>query len=199
MYTKGCFLFLWSLRCVADVTAFTPLASLHHNHAATHYTSALRVSWWDSDDESRHAAMHHNIMRTDLRNFLTQRALQSFIRLCMECRDPHTVKWLEDFGGWKNLENFHGTGALNITKFPSWSAVLMDIMKEKEDVVVVSARRRGRGNGGWSNNNPYLEVRTLGVFRVCHRCHGKSSEGEVSLKKADAVIGGVMGLETADM
>lgn len=103
--------------------------------------------------------MKHNIMRTDFRNFLTQRALQSFLHLLMECRDPHTVKWLEDFGGWKNLESFHGTGALNVTRFPSWSSVLMDVMQQPNDVVIVSAKRRGRGHGGWSKNNPYLEDR----------------------------------------
>jgi hypothetical protein len=86
----------------------------------------------------------------------------------MECRDPHTVKWLEDFGGWENLESFHGTGALNVTRFPIWSSVLMDVMQQPNDVVIVSAKRRGRGHGGWSKNNPYLEVRELfflGVYR----------------------------------
>jgi hypothetical protein len=87
--------------------------------------------------------------------------VQSFLHLLMECRDPHTVKWLEDFGGWKNLESFHGTGALNVTRFPSWSSVLMDVMQQPNDVVIVSAKRRGRGHGGWSKNNPYLEVREL--------------------------------------
>jgi hypothetical protein len=124
-------------------------------------SSALQVSWWDQDEESRHAAQQHNIIRTDFRNFLTQRAIQSFLKLCIECRDPHTVKWLEDFGEWGNLESFHGTGALNITRFPDWSSVFMDLMKAPNDVVIVSAKRRGRGVGGWSKNNPYLEVRLI--------------------------------------
>lgn len=113
--------------------------------------------------------MKHNIMRTDFRNFLTQRSLQSFIHLCIECRDPHTVKWLEDFGGWENLENFHGTGALNVTKFPSWSSILMDMMKQPEDVVIVSAKRRGAGHGGWSKNNPFLEVSELFILSSSSR------------------------------
>ena len=133
--------------------AFVPLPSFHHPHV-----SSLAVSWWDQDDESREAAMQHNVMRTDLRNFLTQRSVQSFLHLCLQCRDPHTVKWLEDFGEWRNLESFHGTGGLNITKFPKWSSVLFDLMQQAEDVVVVSVRRRGKGHGGWSPNNPYLEV-----------------------------------------
>jgi hypothetical protein len=30
--------------------------------------------------------------RTDIRNLLTQRAIQSFMRLLEECRDPHSAK-----------------------------------------------------------------------------------------------------------
>jgi hypothetical protein len=150
-----------------------PAANGHHhlvtgNPATSHHpSSALHVSWWDRDDESRWAAMHHNIMRTDLRNFLTQRSLQSFVHLCIQCRDPHTVKWLEDFGGWAGLENFHGTGALNLTTFPDWSAVLMDLMQEPDDVVVVSVKRRGQGVSGWSKNNPYIDV----SYRICPVSH----------------------------
>jgi hypothetical protein len=40
-------------------------------------------------------ALEHNKKRTDVRRLLTQRALQSFIYLLLECRDPHTVRWLE--------------------------------------------------------------------------------------------------------
>lgn len=37
--------------------------------------------------------------------------------------------------------------------------MLLDMLQQPPDVVVVSARRRGRGHGGWSKNNPYLEDR----------------------------------------
>lgn len=36
-----------------------------------------------------------NKARTDVRNFLTQRALQSFLFLLMNCRDQATVQWFE--------------------------------------------------------------------------------------------------------
>jgi hypothetical protein len=36
-----------------------------------------------------------NKSRTDIRNFLTQRALQSFIFLLSHCRDSATVGWIE--------------------------------------------------------------------------------------------------------
>jgi hypothetical protein len=33
--------------------------------------------------------------RTDIRNFLTQRSIQSFVHLLNLCREEHTVRWLE--------------------------------------------------------------------------------------------------------
>lgn len=47
------------------------------------------------DYERYKAALEHNTRRTDVRLFLTQRAMQSFINLLITCRDPHTVRWLE--------------------------------------------------------------------------------------------------------
>ena len=47
------------------------------------------------DYERYKAALEHNTRRTDVRLFLTQRAIQSFIHILIECRDPHTVRWLE--------------------------------------------------------------------------------------------------------
>ena len=111
------------------------------------------------DDERYKAALEHNKRRTDIRLLLTQRALQSFINLLITCRDPHTVRWLENKYSFSNLEKYHGTGALNLTAYGSWDTILLDMLQQPADVVVVSARRRGRGHGGWSKDNPYLEDR----------------------------------------
>lgn len=40
-------------------------------------------------------ALDRNRARTDLRNFLTQRSIQSFVYLLNQCHDGHTVGWLE--------------------------------------------------------------------------------------------------------
>eukprot|EP00977_Amphora_coffeiformis_P023528 scaffold13527_cov202-Amphora_coffeaeformis.AAC.13 len=58
-----------------------------------------------------------------------------------------------------NLEKYHGTGAFNLTEYGTWDAILLDMLQQPPDVVIVSARRRGRGHGGWSKDNPYLEDR----------------------------------------
>lgn len=46
-----------------------------------------------------------------------------------------------------------------MTTYSTWDAMLLDMVQQPADVVVVSARRRGRGHGGWSKDNPYLEDR----------------------------------------
>jgi hypothetical protein len=69
------------------------------------------------------------------------------------------TQWIEDFLGMQNLGNYHGNGAFNTTKYPTWDSVLYDMMNQPNTHVTVSAKRRGRGHGGWSKNNPFLEER----------------------------------------
>jgi hypothetical protein len=66
-----------------------------------------------------------------------------------------------------NLEEFHGTGGLNLTEWSSWDSILVDMLDRPSDVVVVSARRRGRGHGGWSKNNPYMEDVRIRIIFLC--------------------------------
>lgn len=96
--------------------------------------------------------------RIDVRNLLTQRSIQSFMFLCEECRDPHSGRWIEEFLGTKNLLAYHGTGA-NFVAGVQWDIPLLEMLDQPKEVVIVSAKRRGRGHGGWSKNNPYLKDR----------------------------------------
>ena len=115
-------------------------------------------------DRSNHDdIVARNIARTDVRNFLTQRAFQSFMFLAEECRDPHTGKWIQDFLGLQNMLEYHGSGALDIDRFRMWEASLVEMMEQPKDTVIVSAKRRGRGHGGWSKNNPYLPERWVEI------------------------------------
>ena len=61
--------------------------------------SKLYGNWESYDPSDEHPsyedALARNKARTDVRNFLTQRAIQSFICLLDHCRDPHTVAWVE--------------------------------------------------------------------------------------------------------
>jgi len=132
---------------------------------------------WEEND---HAIMS---TRLNVRNLLTQRAIQSFLFLLEQCRDPHSVKWIEDFlQATPNQLRYHGTGAPYVVAPPSltkkdikdavedddekpfkfdgsWDDPLLQMLEQPKEVMIVSAKRRGRGQGGWSKNNPYLEER----------------------------------------
>jgi len=108
---------------------------------------------------SNYDAQENNIKRTCIKQFLTQRSVQSFMFLLEQCRDPHTVYWMENFSDSPNVASYHGTGAFNITRFESWDSFLMEMAEREKETIIVSARRRGAGTGGWSTNNPYLKPR----------------------------------------
>lgn len=57
---------------------------------------------------------------------------------------------------FNNLEGFHGTGAFNISKFPTWDGPLVEMINRPLEVIVVSVKVRPRNNRGWSNNG-YLD------------------------------------------
>jgi hypothetical protein len=55
----------------------------------------LKAGASDYNNHNFDDAYSRNVARTCVRNFLTQRAIQSFTFLLESCRDPHTVRWLE--------------------------------------------------------------------------------------------------------
>jgi hypothetical protein len=103
--------------------------------------------------------------RINVRNLLTQRAIQSFMFLCDSVRDPHSGRWIEQFLGFENQLSFHGTGATYVSDRDhplfggTWDGPLLAMMDQPKDVVIVSAKRSGKGHKGWSKDNPYLEDR----------------------------------------
>lgn len=71
-----------------------------HKNIIKQSTGSKLYGKWESydpsdDNLSYEDALARNKARTDVRNFLTQRAIQSFICLLDHCRDPHTVAWVE--------------------------------------------------------------------------------------------------------
>ena len=63
------------------------------------------------DDFHRDDVYALNKARTDIRNFLTQRSLQSFLFLLSTCRDSATVRWLEVSA--TNMGNCHCCASLD--------------------------------------------------------------------------------------
>lgn len=113
-----------------------------------------------SDDDMEKAILN-NLQRTCIKQFLSQRAFQSFMFLLADLRDVHTSDWLERFLDTPNLLQFHGTGAFNMTRFETWDSHFLELQKCPKEKIIVQARRsqvHGRRlfNSG-SKNNPYLQ------------------------------------------
>jgi hypothetical protein len=71
----------------------------YHCHEKVFQKSSTSVSLYGMyrgrDDDNYRDVAALNKARTDIRNFLTQRAVQSFVFLLSHCRDEATVRWLE--------------------------------------------------------------------------------------------------------
>jgi hypothetical protein len=95
---------------------------------------------------------------------LTQCAIQTYVNLLERYRDPHSVKWFEDFLGTRNLGDYHGTSAINVTRYRTWDTVLYDMMNQPNTRVIVSAR--GRGGGRRSDDDPNSEKRKIDEYGI---------------------------------
>ncbi len=127
--------------------------------------SSSLLQFSSSEENNReYSAFTHNMRRTCIHQFLTQRSIQSFMFLLTQIRDPHTANWIENMANATNLLEFHGTGAFNLTRYPDWDSIFLDMMERPKSKIILQAKRRGRGHGGWSKNNPYLKVRPIHII-----------------------------------
>ena len=140
--------------------------------------------------------------RINVLNLLTQRSVQSFLYLCESVRDPHSGKWIQDFLDCPNQLEYHGTGANYVSEMPpppssststtsttsstenkpryvgdgTWDGPLLAMVEQPKDVVIVSAKRRGAGHGGWSKDNVSLiDEKSRGGLR--YLCYNKNFAG----------------------
>jgi hypothetical protein len=51
-------------------------------------------------------------------------------------------QWIEDFLGVKGLANYHGTGAFNVTKYPTWDSLLLDMIVQKNGAFSLPCQRQ---------------------------------------------------------
>jgi hypothetical protein len=103
----------------------------------------------NNDNDDPELAKERNKQRTCVKQFLTQRSIQSFMFLCEQVRDPHTGDWVERLLGSSDLLNFHGTGAFDLTRFPTWDYFFRELIQQPKQIITIQAKRRGRGHGGW--------------------------------------------------
>ncbi|KAG7374173.1 hypothetical protein IV203_013268 [Nitzschia inconspicua] len=98
-----------------------------------------------------------NKARTDIRYLLTQRSIQSFVYLLNQCREEHTVQFLERTLDFTNIDKYHGTGAFNQTLFPRWDSIFLDYVDRPEETIVITVKQRQRRRSSLSGRNTYLE------------------------------------------
>lgn len=115
---------------------------------------ALKSSGSDSTDNKLSA-------RTCIKNFLTQRSIQSFMFLQNELHDVNTINWLEEFSNTTNLLRFHGSGAFDMKRFPSWETIFVEMMAMPVTQLEIEVEVKGfpGGSFGLTKNrkkNPYL-------------------------------------------
>ena len=64
---------------------------------------------------------------------------------------------MESYLSTPKLLEYHGTGALDLSRFPYWDSVFVELVRKEREVCVVEIKRRGEGRG-LSENNPFREV-----------------------------------------
>lgn len=84
---------------------------------------------------------------------------------------------------FNNLEGFHGTGAFNISKFPTWDGPLVEMINRPLEVMVVSVKTRARSHRGWSNN-AYLDSLAGKIDAKSERSKDNPYLEEVSSRKS---------------
>jgi len=119
-------------------------------------SSSTNLALSSSSDGDNYDSITFPKSRTDVRNFLTQRSIQSFVFLLNQCREEHTVRFLEKILDFPSIDNFHGTGAFNLTKFPEWDSIFLDCVDRPEEVIVIQIRQRRRQRK-LSGHNAYFE------------------------------------------
>jgi hypothetical protein len=97
------------------VPSSVSVSGRNNNNAAAVAAAAIVVcklssssdnSYGGSGGGSGDAWVLRNKDRTDIRNFLTQRSIQSFVYLLNQCREEHTVRWLEVRNSFINQLSF---------------------------------------------------------------------------------------------
>mmetsp|Transcript_15918 Transcript_15918/g.33190 ORF Transcript_15918/g.33190 Transcript_15918/m.33190 type:complete len:488 (+) Transcript_15918:226-1689(+) len=133
-----------------------------------HHLSASNKGDNEGDEFVESDDLFIPITAQNVRQFLTQRCLQSFMFLLASTRDLHTVQWLDNFAKpiivnnyWEDdgssanpgvedsfresdkrlgskLLNYHGLSAMNTTTFPEWDSFFKSLLEEPDTVLLIS-------------------------------------------------------------
>mmetsp|Transcript_14584 Transcript_14584/g.24788 ORF Transcript_14584/g.24788 Transcript_14584/m.24788 type:complete len:456 (+) Transcript_14584:168-1535(+) len=151
--------------------SFYPSTLSNHHEPLYHFRLAMISDSSISDDNDNESTKDDEMLPAsvqDLRSFLTQRCIQSFMFLLASTRDLHTVSWLDNFTqpitinlyDWdiddeakpgaedtfrendkrlgSKLLNYHGLSALNTTRFPTWDSFFTELLEQPDTVLMIS-------------------------------------------------------------
>ncbi len=153
-------LILYSI--LSETTAFVPSsqctkAQIGLANGQGRFRSATLYA---SSNEKKSRSSDRNESRTCVRNFLTQRSIQSFMFVLKEMHDPHTNRWIEDLLGAQNLLSYHGSGAIDLEQFPVWDSIFTEMVSREPDVVHVEIKSKQKGRHG--RDKPFGEYEVSG-------------------------------------
>lgn len=144
---------------LAAVTMSTVEAFLPNSFATKNTLTIVKyASSNDDHNDSYEQAILKNKKRTCIQHFLSQRSLQTFLFFLREVRDPHSGDWIEGFLEAPSLLAYHGTGALNTTRFDQWDTYFLEMAKQPNERMIIQSRRNSASAfKGGSKNNPFLQ------------------------------------------
>lgn len=88
---------------------------------------------------------------SEIKTFLTQRALQTELELLHIARDEVTANWLEAWKGHEGIRNYNGLHGLHM----GGRAYLVELLRTPNEEVTVAYKKSGNRMG--TKGNPYLE------------------------------------------
>ena len=61
--------------------------------------------------------------------------------LLTQIRDPHTANWIENMANATNLLEYHGSGAFNLTRYPDWDSIFVDMIDRPRSKIILQAKQ----------------------------------------------------------
>ncbi len=179
------------VRCIGTKSfAFSSICNSREDGRKKTFGLHSSIDSADGTTSGDDSFMEKNPSPMDFRLFLTQRCLQSFMFLVLSMKDPHTIKWLDDFTQPiiqldpvseldRNLAfgkdssyvandqklnsklcQYHGLNAFNTTKFPTWDSYFFQLLEQPPTTLKIA-----------SHNNPRVPEFDIDIepSRLCAR------------------------------
>ncbi len=58
---------------------------------------------------------------------------------------------------FKKIDSFHGTGAFNVTIFPEWDSLLLELANQDPETVIIEVKQK-RSHRGWGHQASYVNT-----------------------------------------